>query len=769
MLRTARSLASLVLALLSGGVLLAAVLGSIAYSSNSLVHKAATATFLRLPDLDTEAQIPSVIYAANGTVLATLRSSLNRQPVALKAISPLLVTAVLDTEDHSFWIHGGLDVESTVRALFADVSAGSAVQGGSTIAQQLVKDTYLTDQKTLSRKIREAVLAERLEEKYSKAQILDAYLNTVYLGNGAYGVQAAAREYFNENANRLDLAQAALLAGLIQAPSGYDPLINPVGARQRRREVLGRMVHYGSITGAEAVAANATPLPTEVHEAPGISYTSYGYYVDQVVDELLSTPALGATEDERESAVFAGGLKIYTNEEPSLQSEAQKVAVGDIAASGLHNVVAAFAVINPKNGNVEALIGGGSSAADQFDDATQGLRQPGSGFKLFTLIGALEDGYDVYDSVLAASPCAIQFPGVPLAAGYDLEHPLNNDPGDPGGIVSLVEATALSINCAYLRLAHEVTLDKVINVARSMGVSSPTLNPDNPSLVIGTEAVAPLQMAAAYATVADGGIYHAPAFVSKVVDQTGTVVYDGETPGKRIFSSQIAEEADIALRATVEYGTGTAAALPDADVEGKTGTTSNSVDAWFNGITPAIAASVWIGNPHGEVPMYVDGVEVYGAGVPTQIWHDVMAYALKDVPYSPFPEPDSALMPPVRYVYSAALARDDLIWHDYLPPPPTTTTTTAPSLHTHNAGAGATRTAPPRPAATSPSVPATAPPARTTLPPRTTPPTAAPTTAAPTTAAPVTAAAPITTAPATAAPATAAPVTAAPVTAAAGR
>ena len=696
------------------------------------MHEVATATEIPLPDLATEAAVPSVIYASDGTVLATLRSSLNRQPVALSSIAPVLVTAVLDTEDHNFWAHGGLDVESTVRALFADVSAGSAVQGGSTITQQLVKDTYLTDEKTLSRKVREAVLAERLEEKYSKAEILDAYLNTVYLGSGAYGVEAAAREYFNENAADLTLAQAALLAGLIQAPSGYDPIVNPVGARQRRSEVLARMVFYKSITPAAATKANATPLPTTVHDAPGVSYTTYGYYVEQVVDELLDNPALGATPDERQNALFAGGLKIYTNEQPGLQTYAEKVATDDIAASGLADVTAAFAVMDPRNGNVEALVGGPAGAGEQFDDATKGERQPGSGFKLFTLIGALEEGYDVYDSILAASPCAIVFPGVPLANGYNLQHPLNNDPGDPNGVVNLVTATALSINCAYLRLAHQVSLDKVIDVAHSMGVSDPTLDPANPSLVIGTEAVKPVEMAAAYATVADGGVYHPPGFVNRVVDRTGAVIYNGETTGWRVFSAQVADEAIVALRATVEWGTGTAAALPNAEVAGKTGTTSNSVDAWFNGITPDLVASVWIGNPYREVPMYyADGEEVYGADTPTQIWHDVMTYALANVPYTAFPPPDPALMPPVDYIDSPALARDDLISHGYIPPP--TTTTTAPA---HKTTVPTTAAPPPSvppsqrrfsplpagPPTSAPAPTTSAPPART-VPPPTTPPT----------------------------------------------
>jgi len=673
MLRASRSLVRLAAVSAVAGTLLAGLLAAVCYSVDRLVHGAASAKEVPLGNLVTTPDVPSVIYAADGSVLATLRSAQNRQPVPLKDISPLLVAAVLDTEDHNFWVHGGVDLESIVRAALADIRAGGAVEGGSTIAQQLVKNYYLSDEKTLARKVREAVLAERLEQRYSKAQVLDAYLNSVYLGSGAYGVQAASEEYFGKSAAHLDLAQAALLAGLIQAPSAYDPLYNPSGARQRRSEVLARMLHYGSVTPAEAAAANRAPLPVAVHDPPGVPYTSYGYYVDQVVGQLLENPALGSTVAQREHALYAGGLKIFTNEVPSLQSYADKVAVADIPPA-LHGVVAAFAVIDPRNGNVEALVGGPSSGGGYFDAATQGERQPGSGFKLFTLIAALEQGYDVYDSVLATSPCAIRFPGVPSQYGYNLQHPLHNDPGSPNGVVTLVQATALSVNCAYLRLGYVVGLQNVVRAARSMGISSP-LSASNPSLVIGTEAVKPIEMASAYATVADGGIYHRPSFINRVLGPGGQLLYNGESPGRRVFSQQVADEAIVALQAVVQYGTGTAAALPGVDVAGKTGTTSNSVDAWFNGVTPTLACSVWMGDPAGEVPMYVNGQEVYGASYPAQIWHDVVAYALRGAPPSQFPAPDPALMPPVEYIDTPGLQRDDLISHGEPPLPPTTTTT----------------------------------------------------------------------------------------------
>lgn len=691
MARFVRTIMRLAVVLVVSSALVGAVLVGLAYSSNRLVHDVATAKEEPLPDLITAAQLPSVIYAANGQVLATLRSSLYRQPVPLSKVARILVDAVLDTEDHGFFVHGGFDVEDIARALTADLSAGSAVQGGSTIAQQLVKNIYLTDQKTLTRKVREAVLADRLEEKYNKDQILDAYLNTIYLGSGAYGVEAASREYFGRSASQLDVAQAALLAGLIQAPSAYDPVTDPLAAQQRRSQVLARMVHYGTITPAQATAANETPLPTRVTGSP-VSYTTKGWYVQEVVRELLDNKALGATYAQREYSLFEGGLKIYTNEVPALQAEAQDAAVQGVPSS-LPGVVAALAVIDPRNGNVEALVGGKPNG--NFDDATEGAgRQAGSGFKLFTLIGALEEGYNVNDSILAAGPCSILFPG----NDYYAEHPMNNDAGDPDGAVTLVEATALSINCAYLRLVHEVTLTKLVQVAHSMGISQ-ELPTNEPSLVLGTHGVYPIQMTAAYATVADGGIYHTPNLVNHIVDQSGDVVYNGESTGRRVFSAVIADEALQALTATVQYGTGTSAALPNAAVAGKTGTTENSDDAWFNGITPTFAASVWMGYQQGELPMYVgwDGQpcpypptalieleehceEVFGAQYPALVWKQVAQFALAHTPDIAWPTVPWYDLPPVKYIISPQLEHDDITYHDYppAPPAPTPTPTTAP-------------------------------------------------------------------------------------------
>jgi penicillin-binding protein 1A len=641
--------------LISGFVVGITVVGS------GLVRHTATADAMPLPPLGSPAALGgSTVYAADGkTVLAVLHASQERKPIALKQAAPVLVTAVLDTEDHRFFEHGGFDIPSTIRALAKDTS-GSGLQGGSTITQQLVKQTYLSSVRKLSRKVKEAVLADRLERKYSKDQILQAYLNTIYLGNGAYGIEAAAHVYFNEHASKLTLPQAALLAGLIQNPSGYDPILAPAAARTRRSEVLSRMVHYGDITAAQAAAANSVPLPTSIVVPPAVGDQISDYYVQEVQTQLLAPGSpLGGTYDQRYEALFEGGLQIYTNLNPTLQAMAEQTIAGDTPANS-QGFQQAMVTIDPTTGKVLAMVGGAGVQSSRYDIITQGTRQPGSGFKLFTLLAALQSGYSIYDTLDAQSPCAIDFP-----TDHDLvTHPARNDEGNGGGVVTLLNATAQSLNCAYIRLAHEVGLDNIINVAHSLGISE-TL-PEFPSIVIGSIAVHPIEMAAAYAAVADNGVYHAPSFVDHVVDRSGSTIFVGTSPGKPVVSPQIAAEATVALQSVVQSGTGTGAALYNRPVAGKTGTTSSSVDAWFNGFTPQMESTVWMGNGHAEVPMLdVGGIgEVYGGTFPAHSWRDFMANALANLPAVPFTPLNYALLPAPHYITSASLVAADVLDHN---------------------------------------------------------------------------------------------------------
>jgi membrane peptidoglycan carboxypeptidase len=364
-----------------------------------------------LPPLTSSYSEGSTVYASDGkTVLAVLRASKTQLPVKLDHVAPILIHAVLDTEDERFYEHGGIDLPSTIRALLSD-SAGNNLQGGSTITQQLVKQVYLTPQRKLSRKIREAVIANRLEKLYTKNQILDAYLNTIYLGSGAYGVEAAAKAYWSETAAQLTLPQAALLAGLIQAPSGYDPIADPAAARARRTQVLGRMLHYKTIDRAQYRRANAAALPTTVTIKPVEISGPNGYYVAQVENQLLGPNSpLGATVDERRQVLFEGGLKIYTNLNLGAEAQAQ-AAVATETPVNSQGYVENLVSIDPSTGDVTALVAGPDYAVNSFDVVTQGHRQPGSGFKIFTLLAALQAGDSILDPVDGTAPCAIPIPG----------------------------------------------------------------------------------------------------------------------------------------------------------------------------------------------------------------------------------------------------------------------------------------------------------------------------------------------------------------------
>ncbi|MGH9057343.1 MAG: transglycosylase domain-containing protein [Acidimicrobiales bacterium] len=673
----------------AGGLLIAGVASGLAFVGDGILHHTATADAMPLPALGTSTLEGSTVYAADGkTVLAVLRASKEREPVPLSQVSKVLVTAVLDTEDHRFFLHGGFDIPSTIRALAADTS-GSGLQGGSTIAQQLVKQTYLTSARTLSRKIKEAVLAVRLERKYSKDQILQAYLNTIYLGNGAYGVEAAANMYFGVHASQITLPEAALLAGLIQNPSGYDPILRPELARTRRGEVLDRMQYYSDITRAEEAAANATPLPTAVVQPPVAGNDITDYYVQEVKDELLASGSpLGSTYDERYQALFEGGLKIYTNLDPRLQAATEQ-AVAHGTPPNSKGFEEAMVAIDPATGQVKAMVGGAGFEKAHYDVITQGRRQPGSGFKIFTLLAALEKGYSIYDTVDGQAPCAINFP-----TDHDLvTHPARNDEGPGGGVGTVLNATALSINCAYIRLAHEVGLPNVVAMAHRLGVTENL--PLYPSIVIGSIPVHPIEMAAAYATMADDGVYHKPTFISRVVDRTGTTIYTGASPGQRVVPSQIVREANVAFQAVVQYGTGTGAALYNRPAAGKTGTTDSTTDAWFNGFTPQLEATVWMGNPSGDVPMVDVGgfAQVYGGTFPAETWRFFMSDALAGAPALGFSPPNYSILPAPHYITSPSLVRDDVLDHNqvYVPspaPPPASPPSTAPPVTGGGPGSG---------------------------------------------------------------------------------
>jgi penicillin-binding protein 1A len=618
----------------------------LAVSVTTIVRRGATSIPLPVTDINAPQSQRSIIYAADGSVLAVLHASENRSPVTINQVPSDVINAVVDVEDARFFTHGAVDLKSTVRALASNVDAGGVREGGSTITQQLVKNIFLTPKRNLDRKIKEAFIADRVEKTYSKMQILQAYLNTIYFGNGAYGVEAAAETYFNETIGQVNPAQAAFLAGIISDPVGYDPILNPEASRDRRDYALDRMAHYGHLSQQEADALKQTPLPTVLYQSQGTTDTRDDYYVEQVKQILLNqSTTLGATYSERYNALFGGGLRIYTNLDPRLQSVAETAVGKDIPANS-QGFTGALASVEPATGQVRAIVGGPGFEVYQYDLATQAYRQPGSGFKLFTLLAAYEAGYGPTDTVNGASPCAVDFP-----TDHDLlTNPIHNDEGQALGPISLTQATADSVNCAFIRLAHQVGLPAVVNMAHRLGLSEAF--PLYPSVVIGgANGVTVLEMADAYATLADDGVYHPPAFIDHITDSTGKTVYQSNYAGTRVLAPQISRMAVQTLSAVVQDGTGTAAALPDRPVVGKTGTTENNTNAWFNGITPQLATSVWMGDPKANTPMYdVGGITVFGGTYPARIWHDYTEAALLGQPAIPFPAPDQSAVPPSRYI-----------------------------------------------------------------------------------------------------------------------
>lgn len=658
----------LTIAVVAGLCLAVGVIG-LAIPVNALVNGAIKSIPNPLLDIFKQQAQRSIVYAADGSVLAVLHATENRSPVSIAQVPSQLINAVLDTEDARYFTHGGIDIKSTVRALASDVKSGAAVQGASTITQQLVKTVLNRPEKTLDRKIKDAVLASRLEGRFSKRQILEAYLNTVYFGNGAYGVQAAAETYFNVNVSQLTVGQAALLGGIIRDPLGYDPILNPQDSLARRNFVLDRMVIAGHLSPEGAAELKLTPVPPSLTPPKGTADTKDDYYVEWVKQILLNrSTTLGGNYSERYNALFKGGLKIYTNLEPRLQDLAES-SVGSTIPGNKTGFTGALVSVEPATGKVKALVGGPGFNQSQVDLATQGLRQPGSGFKLFTLLAAYEAGYGPNDTVDGSSPCYVKF-GSNTAL---LKQPIQNDEGEAGGPISVTSATALSVNCAFIRIAHEVGLSKVVEMAHRLGLQETFAL--NPSLVIGAEETTVLEMASAYATLADDGMYHQPQFVDHIVDGSGQTIFNADKAGKRVLDPQISREAVQTLRAVVQYGTGGAALLPDRVVVGKTGTTEHNTDAWFNGITPQLATSVWMGDPKGRTPMQWPAmpISVFGGTYPARIWHTYTEAALLGQPAINFQAPDPSRIPAGKLITSLQLVQDQ----PFRPTPSTTPTRTA--------------------------------------------------------------------------------------------
>jgi penicillin-binding protein 1A len=572
----------------------------------------------------------SYVYASDGSLLAAFRAEVDRQPVPLGRIPDHVVDAVLAVEDANFFIHDGVNLRATLRALVRNVDSGQTVQGGSTITQQLVKTEILGADQTLDRKAREAVLARRLEQSMTKDEILERYLNTVYFGHGAYGVQAAAETYFGLSVGELDEVQAALLAGIIANPAYFDPISHPERATERRNVSLQRMVDFGRLLPEDAAALREAALPTEINEVLPEPNT---YFVEEVRKALRDDRRLGATVTEREQKIFRGGLRIYTTLDPKAQDLAQK-ARDDVLAevspegtplgitpinknpkTGVDRYATGVVVsVEPGTGAIRAMVGGSGYEEERTNIATYGIgRSGGSSFKTFVLMALLENGYVPSDSVNGSGPCS--FDNLP---GLDEPYDVENFDGGGGSVGTILDQTLRSSNCAYVRLGQIVGMDEVVEQARRMGISSP-MQPFV-SGPLGTNEVLPLDMAGAYASIAADGVYHQPYYIDRVENRDGETLFEHEEDSSRAASPQSARLAADVLERNVQSGTGTRARIPGQHAAGKTGTAQGSGDGWFVGFTPYLATAVWIGSPPDNEEVRIRGSALTGGSFPAEIW-----------------------------------------------------------------------------------------------------------------------------------------------------
>ena len=571
----------------------------------------------------------SLVYAADRSRLGAVPSWRRRQPVPLERISPWLPRATVAIEDRRFWSRRtAIDYQAILRAAIANLKAGRVVQGGSTITQQLVRSRYLAREGvTLRRKLQEACLAVELERALPKRLILQAYLNRAFYGHHAYGVEAAARTYFDRSARHLNLVQSALLAGLPQAPSRYDPFERPAAARKRRNDVLAAMRSAGAISPRGYRRAIRRPLRL----MPGRFYTAIraATFFDYVERELMRR--FGGPRARR------GGLHVVTTLDPRLQGLADDAIRGWLSRSS--DPAAALVAIDPATGAIRAMTALAPGRRRlKFNLASQGGRQAGSAFKVFTLAAALEKGISLGSTWRGPGSLSIPAPRCPTASGG---WTVRNFGGSSRGTLSLLHATALSVNTVYAQVAVRVGPARIVDVAHRMGIQS-ALKPVC-SITLGPEAVSPLEMTAAFATLAARGVRHRPQALRRITAPGGRVVARLSRRGRRVLRQSVADRVTSALAMALRAGTGSAAYF-GRPAAGKTGTAEDVKDAWFCGYVPQLAACVWVGYPQAEIPLRnVAGfAEVVGGSIPARIWHDFMAPAMSDDPVRALPAPSPA-------------------------------------------------------------------------------------------------------------------------------
>ncbi|MBA2624791.1 MAG: transglycosylase domain-containing protein, partial [Acidimicrobiia bacterium] len=577
----------------------------------------------------------SVVMAADGSRIGVLEAE-NRTSVDLAEVPDVVIDTVLAIEDRDFYRHEGVNLRATFRALLENVEAGEVEQGGSTITQQLVKNALLTPEQDLGRKIEEAVLARRLEDSMSKDEILERYLNTVFLGNRSYGIQAASKRYYDRPVQELGLAEAAFLAGLIRNPVGYDPIRRPEVARGRRDVVLDRLVELDELEPAAAELLKTVPVPTAVFD----DRPPRDYFLDEVRRRLLQDERLGESVREREDLLLRGGLTIRTTLDPRLQQLAAQAMATQLPDTG-GAFAGALASVDPATGAVRALIGGPGFDRYEYNIATQGVgQQPGSSFKPIVLAAALNTGLITpNDTIQGSSPCTFEVEDFPDQIGPE-DWEVENYEGTRGGTGTIRSATARSLNCAYARLLLLIGRQPVIDMAKKLGITT-DLQP-NAAIALGSEVVYPLDMASVYGVFAADGLRHENYVVEEVLDRDGEVLLQQDKTPERVLTEDLARTVTDVLTGVVDGGgTGASASLGARPVAGKTGTSQESWDAWFVGYTPQLSTAVWMGSPEGNITMANVGgrARVTGGSFPAAIWKAYMQPALDGQPVVEFAEP----------------------------------------------------------------------------------------------------------------------------------
>lgn len=572
----------------------------------------------------------SKIFDAYGNLITDLYVDENRVNVPLERISPYLQEAVIAVEDQRFYEHKGVDWKAISRALLMDVQEGKIIEGGSTLTQQYVKNTFITPEKTFERKVKEAVLAYQVEKKYSKKEILTGYLNTVYFGQSAYGVETASQTFFGKSAADVNLPEAALLAGVIRSPNVYSPYTNPEKAKERRDMVIKMMLKQKRINQTEADAAIATPVQVKMIQEQ--KQTKFPYFIDYIRQLILEDRNFGSSNTQRANALYRGGLRIYTSLDPNLQVIAEQSVWNTLNQP--NDPAGALVAIEPKTGYIRAMVGGRDYQTQKFNLATQAQRQPGSAFKPFVLTAAIEKGISVnkaYDS----TPGTFKTDGGPWK--------VNNSEGRGRGMLPLRQATAFSVNAVFARLMLEVGPTKVVSVAHKLGITS-YIDPF-PAVALGgfTRGVTPLEMASAYGSFANEGLHAKPIAITKITDASGKILLENTPKAEAAIDPVNAYLVTDILMDVINYGTARRANI-GRPAAGKTGTTENNSDAWFVGYTPDLAAAVWVGYPQSRQPMTnVHGITVFGGTFPAEIWQKFMLQALANVPVSNFKRPESGV------------------------------------------------------------------------------------------------------------------------------